>query len=103
MKINLLLQRHGNNKVVLYNIKKLNNKFIDILIDTKQKGGNDTMEKATEDIKGVTSDLKEYTAILKNIKKRLQSIKEAGENSNIQDIISQIDKILEILKKLEDY
>lgn len=101
-KINILIKKYGDNKVTLYDIKKLNNKFIIIL--KKNKNIYHVGGTPENDIKSVTDNLVEYTRILNDINEKLKQIKKKGDNDEIIDeIMRQLEEMLKQFKRLVDY
>jgi hypothetical protein len=90
-KINILLQKHGDNKIVLYNIIKSNNKFIDILSKKTHKGGAQLLDQQRENIQ-------DSIAIIHRAIEFIKNIDTTGITEEMyKQLISQLNKILEPL------
>lgn len=87
IKINSLIQKYGNDITVLYNIKKSNDNFIDIISKKYQKGGTQSTLKMIENM---TNDIND------NIDK-LEIIQRLHTN-----IYNQLMHILKILREYDN-
>lgn len=95
-KINLLLKNHGSDVNVLYNIKRLNKKFIKIIRKrNKTMIGGESLKHSIETIQKVTQDMGEYSNTINAIRERLDILlrKYNGKDSKITELLIELKKM----------